>query len=419
MPSTLAPALIEQFLRYTAIESQSNASQSALPSSVGQMNLARLLKSELEHLGLVEIVLDEQSILTARLPATKGYEHAPKIGFVAHLDTVDVNLKPEIKAWVLKDYSGGDICLNQAEDIWLRVADYPEIERYKGDDILLSDGTSVLGADNKAAVTSIMVGLEAMIRQNLPHPEIHVAFVPDEEIGLRGAKAMDLSRLPVDFAYTIDCCELGQYNIDTFNAAHARLRIDGVSAHPMSAKGVMVNPALVAVDFINQLDRLQTPENTEGTEGYWWVNGIESNQSFAILDISIRDHDKKRFESRKAYVEQLVAFLRLRYPRAQFNLTISDTYANIADAMTPENACAVDYLLQAMQALEIEPKRFDMRGGTDGSSLSARGLFTPNFFTGAHNFHSNCEFLPVRSFVLSCQTFITLCRLVAQSGKAL
>lgn len=412
----MQPALIDAFLRYTQVESQSDAAQSALPSTSGQQRLAELLKTELEALGLVDIVLDNHATLTAKLPASAGFEHAPKVGFVAHLDTVDVNLNPEIRAWVLKNYAGGDICLNESKALWLKVAQYPEIERYIGDDILLSDGTSVLGADNKAAITSIMVGLATMIREQLPHPEIHVAFVPDEEIGLRGAKALDLARLPVDFAYTIDCCELGEYNVETFNAAHAQVRIEGVSAHPMSAKGVMVNPALVAVDFINNLDRLQTPENTSGTEGYLWVNGINSNQSYATLDISIRDHDKKRFEVRKVYLRQLTDFMQIRYPRARLSLEISDTYANILDAMTPDNQHALDHLLQAMQRLNITPKRFAMRGGTDGSSLSARGIFTPNFFTGAHNFHSNCEFLPLRSFEASCRTFITLCGLIAEQA---
>lgn len=409
-------ALIDHFFRYLAISSQSDARNPALPSSEGQRTLAHVLGEELRALGLRDVKVNDQAIVTATLPATAGHENAPVIGFIAHLDTVDVNLSPDIRPQIIRAYAGGDICLNAAQDIWLRVAQYPEIENYIGEDVIVTDGTSVLGADNKAAIAAIMVALAAMLRDGLPHGEVRIAFVPDEEIGLLGAKALDLRDFPVDFAYTIDCCALGEMCFETFNAAHARIDITGVAAHPMSAKGVLVNPILVATDLIQLLDRLQTPENTSEREGYLWVNGISGNQSSATLELSIRDHDRDGFAAKKAYLQDLVSFIAKRYPRARISLDISDTYANIRDALNEDNRIAVEHLKTAMQQLGITPKPFAMRGGTDGSSLSARGIFTPNFFTGAHNFHSRCEFLPVNAFEKSCQMVITLCGLMAQEG---
>lgn len=409
-------ALCEHFFRYLAISSQSDAANPALPSSEGQRTLAQLLASELQALGLQAVKMNDHAIVTACLPASPGQENAPAVGFIAHLDTVDVNLSPDIRPRIVRSYDGGDICLNEKEKIWLRVAEYPEINAYRGDDIIVTDGTSVLGADNKAAIAAIMVALHDIITHQRPHGAIHIAFVPDEEIGLRGAKALDLEDFPVDFAYTVDCCAIGELCFETFNAAHARIRIEGVAAHPMSAKGVLVNPVLVAVDLINQLDRLQTPENTENREGYIWANGISGNQSHATVELSIRDHDKAGFAAKKAYVRHIADTTALRHPRAHISVDITDTYANIADAVTPDNRIAIDYLFTAMQQLGITPKPFAMRGGTDGSSLSARGILTPNFFTGAHNFHSRCEFLPVSSFEKSCQTILALCGLIAQ-GK--
>lgn len=404
-------ALCDRFFRYVAISSQSDAANAALPSSEGQRTLALLLADELRALGLLDVQTNAQAITTARLPATPGHEAAPTIGFIAHLDTVDVNLSPDIHPHIVRGYAGGDICLNAEKDIWLRVAEHPEIENYIGDDILVGDGTSVLGADDKSAIASIMTALDIMQRERLPHGDVRIAFVPDEEIGLLGAKALDLKDFPVDYAYTLDCCAIGEMCYETFNAAHAHLRIEGVPAHPMSAKGVLVNPNLVAVDVAQMLDRLQTPENTADREGYIWLNGMSGNQSYATLDFSIRDHDRAGFAARKAYLQQVVEVVQARYPRSRLALTISDTYANIKDAVTDANRHAIDHIFVAMQNLGIEPRPFAMRGGTDGSELSARGVLTPNIFTGAHNFHSPCEFLPLRSFEKACEMVIELCRL--------
>jgi len=402
--------LLERFLRYVAVTSQSDASQAVVPSTEGQRSLAELLKKDLDELGLVNLEISEYSVLTGKLPANLpagSGEQVPAVGFVAHLDTVDVNLSADIKPQVVRSYSGGDI--------YLREAEHPELLKYKGQDIVCTDGTSVLGADNKAAIANVVVALETLVQnKDLQHGDIYVAFVPDEECGLRGAKKMDFSKFPVAFAYTIDCCELGEVVYETFNAGSAVVKIKGVSAHPMSAKGVMVNPTLVAVDLINSFDRMQTPEHTEGTEGYIWAKSIISNQSEAVVQLDIRDHNKNTYEARKHLIKTNVESLQKLYPRAEIVCTITDTYGNIADAVNDENRKCIDYIYTAMSELGIKPNTIAMRGGTDGSYISTQGILTPNYFTGGHNFHSNCEFLPLLALEKSCQMTLKLIELIAK-----
>lgn len=412
--------LTERFFRYAAISSQSKGGAGVVPSSAGQRELAKLLKEDLQKLGLVELKISEYSVLTGKLPARlpEGFAgKIPTVGFVAHLDTVDVNLSPDVHPQIVKNYDGGDVCLNAEQKIFMKADEHPELKQYAGQDIIFSDGTSVLGADNKAAISSVLVALETLAADTSRyHGEIRVAFVPDEEIGLVGAKHMDFSDFPVDFAYTIDCCELGEVVYETFNAAAGEVVIKGVSAHPMSAKGVMVNPTLVAVDLINQFNRAETPEHTEGKEGYIWVQKMSSSQSEAKVTLNIRDHDKKRFEARKAYIKDAVEFLKLRHPKAEIACTITDIYGNIADAVNEENRKCVDYLYAAMNNLDIEPKTIAMRGGTDGSFISTKGILTPNFFTGGHNFHSKFEFLPINSFEKSCLMVLELTNLIYKNS---
>lgn len=409
MSDPIAQQLVERFFRYLAVTSQSHAGTSNLPSTPGQHQLAELLVRELTELGLADVHLDDRSIVTARLPGT--VPDAPCIGFVAHLDTVDVGLSPEIHPQRLR-FEGEDLLLNAEKDIWLRVAEHPEIMPYRGEEILFSDGTSVLGADNKAAIAVIMT-LVAEVRAGAArHGDIMVAFVPDEEIGLRGAKALDLARFPAAFAYTIDCCERGEVVFETFNAARARIEITGVPAHPMSAKGVLVNPILLAMELIGQIDPAQRPEHTEGREGYWWFNGITGDQSQARMTVSIRDFDSASFAERKRKLAEAVEQLQQRHPRARIQCRIEDEYSNIDAALGTDRHC-VDLIFQAMADTGITPKVVAMRGGTDGSALSARGLPTPNYFTGAHNFHSRFEFLPVSAFVDSYRVTARICELAA------
>ncbi len=409
MSSPLASQLTQRFFRYLAITSQSDAAATTLPTTPGQHEMARELANELETLGLSDIVIDDHATVTA---VKKGnVPGAPRIGFITHTDTVDVGLSPDIHPQILT-FSGTDLCLNAEQQIWLRVDEHPEILAYPNEEIIFSDGTSVLGADNKAAVTVVMTLLENLAAEH-QHGDIVVAFVPDEEVGLRGAKALDLKRFDVDFAWTIDCCELGEIVYENFNAAQAQIRFTGVTAHPMSAKGVLVNPLLMATDYINHFDRLQTPEHTADREGYVWFNGMEAVQGYAVLSASIRDFDKARFEARKQQIGEVAELIAQAHPTARVEFEVTDVYSNISNAIG-EDRRAVDLIFEAMEQAGVTPKPTPMRGGTDGAALSAKGILTPNFFTGAHNFHSRFEFLPLKSFEASYNVALQLCLLAAR-----
>ncbi|ELU2305919.1 peptidase T [Escherichia coli] len=409
MYSPLSSQLIQRFFRYLSISSQSDPNSASLPSTQGQYEMARTLADELALLDMDDIIVDEHATVTA---VKKGnIPGAPRIGFITHIDTVDVGLSPDIHPQILK-FTGEDLCLNAEKDIWLRVKEHPEILKYRGEDIIFSDGTSVLGADNKAAVSVVMTMLENLTSEH-QHGDIVVAFVPDEETGLRGAKSIDLQRFSVDFAWTIDCCESGEIVYENFNAASAEIRFTGVTAHPMSAKNVLVNPLLMACDYINEFDRLETPENTAGREGYIWFNGMNAGQSNAVLQASIRDFDQSSFTRRKQQIAAVAHKISSRYPTARVEFTITDIYSNISNALNKDRR-AVDLLFESMNMLGITPKPIPMRGGTDGAVLSARGILTPNFFTGAHNFHSIFEFLPLKSFEESYNVAFQLCLLAAR-----
>lgn len=408
MNEDLARQLTSRFYRYLAVSSQSDASATTLPSTPQQHDMARLLADELRELGLHNVEIDQYATVTAVKPGNRP--DAPRIGFITHIDTVDVGLSPDIHPQTLR-FEGHDLCLNASEDIWLRTAEHPEILAYHGQEIIFSDGTSVLGADNKAAVSVVMT---LMANLTGDHGDIVVAFVPDEEIGLRGAKALDIEqRFNVDFAYTIDCCELGEVVYENFNGAAADIHFTGVTAHPMSGKGVLVNPLLMAHDFISHFDRQETPEHTEGREGYIWFNDLTGNASEAHLKVSIRDFDLASFARRKQQIAAVAAKIAAQYPTGKVEYRVTDIYSNISNALGDDRR-AIDLLFAALQQLDIPAKVIPMRGGTDGAALSAKGLLTPNFFTGAHNFHSKFEFLPVPSFVKSYQVAEAICKLAAK-----
>jgi tripeptide aminopeptidase len=407
--NSLKKQLTERFFRYLAVSSQSDDGITSLPSTPGQQKLAELLAAELKDLGLINIQIDQYATVTAVKPGTK--KGGPRIGFITHIDTVDVGLSPDIHPQILT-FAGEDVCLNKKENIWLRVAEHPEILPYQDQQIIFSDGTSVLGADNKSAVTVVMTLLENL-RPDQEYGDIVVAFVPDEEIGLLGAKALDLSRFDVDFAYTIDCCELGEVVYENFNAATAELTFIGVTAHPMSAKGVLVNPILMAQDFMSHFDRTETPENTAGREGYIWFNGMSATQQEAKLTASIRDFDLQSFAARKKKIEEATRAIAAKYPTAQVSVKITDTYSNISSAIGTDRR-AIDLIFAGLKEIGVEPKVIPMRGGTDGAALSAKGILTPNYFTGALNFHSKYEFLPIDSFVKSYELTEQICLLAAK-----
>ncbi len=395
--------LVEHFLRYSAIPSQSDATVNTLPTSEGQLELGRLLCTELRQLGLEEVEQDSNGVVTAKLAGTRS---GNAIGFCSHLDTVDVSLSPRIRAQLI-DYQGGDVILNVKENIVMPASEHPELEAYKGQRIFFSDGTSVLGADNKAAMANIMTALHIVQQEKREHADIYIAFVPDEEIGLRGSKVLDLNKFRPDYAYTIDSCALGEVVYETFNAATVTIDIQGVTAHPMSSKGVLVNPILVAHDLMAMFDRRQTPECTAGKDGYWWFTGITGDALNCRVSMHIRDFDKDNYQKRKQYIKDCIDKLQALHPRAVIKLQIEDVYENIANNVSADDA-PIARLYAALDSLGIKARTYAMRGGTDGSCLSARGIVTPNYFTGAHNFHSRFEFLPLESFEKSLQVTLKL-----------
>lgn len=394
--------LTERFLRYARAESQSDAAATAVPSTDSQWAFAQMLVDDLTAVGATDVHLSDTCVVTAKIPGAGG---GPSIGFCSHLDTVDVNLSPTVNPQVT-EYEGGDLRLGEQ---WMRADEHPELATYVGQTLLHTDGTSVLGADDKAGVTAIMEAVAAL-GGKAPAGDVYVAFVPDEEIGLRGVRTIDFDRFPVDYAYTVDGGKLGEVVEVTFNAATATIAIQGISAHPMNAKGNLIKPITLGMELASRLDPLETPEHTEGREGYIWCNHIEGNQSTCTLSLSIRDHDRAGYEEKKQRVRALADELSHATPRATLTCTIEDVYGNISDAKTPDNAVASQRLRAAMERLDIEVKELDMRGGTDSAWLSNQGIYTPNYFTGAHNFHSIYEFLPVPSLERCYELTLALMR---------
>lgn len=395
--------LLDNFLKYVSIPSQSNESNEKIPSSKGQLTLAKILYDDLYSLGIEDVSLNDYGVIQAYIPSNiDNNEKYPSIGWVCHLDTVDVGLSEVVNPRIVKNYDGGDIILNREKDIKISPIEDENVLAYVGDDIVVTDGNSVLGADNKSAIANVITAVSYIVENpNLKHGDIYLAFVPDEEIGLRGVRKIEFSKFNVDFAYTIDCCKLGELVYETFNAASGKLKIKGVSAHPMNSKNNLVNPIMIAHDFIAMLDKSKMPENTEDREGYIWVTDIHSNVLDLSLNFNIRDHDRDNFEKSKKYLMNIVEYLRKKYEKAKIEIEIEDVYRNICDCIDDENVLAIEKLKDAYTLLGIEPEIIPMRGGTDGSYLSTRNILTPNYFTGALNFHSNKEYLPMDSFYKS------------------
>ncbi|AYU77784.1 peptidase T, putative, metallo-peptidase, ClanMH, family M20B [Leishmania donovani] len=416
---SLAPIehrLEQRFRRYSAITTQSDPRNlgKCIPSTPGQQVLAELLAKELQAMELQNVICDKYATVTAVKPG--NVPGAPRIGFICHLDTFDCGLCPHVKAQKIR-YTGGDVCLNKEKNIWMRLREHAVLNKYVGQDILFSDGTSVLGADDKAAIASVMEMVANLDSSKEKHGDIVICFVPDEEIGLVGAKHLDVKgRFNVDFAYTLDCCELGEMVYECFNAASATIKFTGVSAHPMSAKGVMVNPLLMAVDFISQFNREETPECTELREGYWWFAKMDANSTQARLEAMVREHDLAKYTARKTYMLDVAKKVQAKYPTGKVEIEIEDVYANIANSLK-DDFTAIDLLLEAMRKASVKPNIIPMRGGTDGAALSVKGLLTPNFFTGAHNFHSCFEFLPIPSFVKAYEVCHNIVLLGADKRK--
>lgn len=407
--------IVDRFINYTRINtttSRENGAAGIMPSSPGQMELAQLLAKELEALGMEEIVLRDTAILTATLPSNVDYP-TQTVSFFAHLDT-SMEQTNDTNAQVVH-YEGGDITLNSALDIVMKRAEFPELDAYHGQDIIVTDGTSLLGADDKAAIAAIMHALQVLqANPEIKHGPVKVAFVPDEEQGLRGAKAFDVDSFGADFGYTLDCCGIGEFVHENWNAGDAVINFIGQSAHPMSAKGKLKNSLLMAHKFIAMLPGGEAPEYTEGCEGYYWVKELAGNSAKTVLKMDIRDFTKQGYASRMAFLQQLADNCEALWGEGSVQINLSDRYENVANSLEGEASFPIDIAKEAYARNNIEMKAIPMRGGYDGAVLSQKGLPCPNIFTGAHNFHSIYEYLPVPSLEAASAVVVDVIRITAE-----
>lgn len=387
----------ERFIKYTTFDtSSSSANENETPSSIGQRVFAEYLLKELKELGINDSYIDDKSFVYASIPATKGKEDKPKIGFIAHLDTVEDVSGKDIKANIIKNYDGKDIVLNKEKNIIFSVKDFPSLNKYKGFDLIVTDGTTLLGADDKAGVAEIMTMAETIIKdKSIEHGEIKIAFTPDEEIG-SGIEHFNADEFGANFAYTIDGGELGEIEYENFNAASCNVIVNGVNVHPGYAKNKMKNALLLAIEFNNMLPQNEKPEYTENYEGFYHLSSIEGNEENAKLEYIIRDHDREKFENKKEFIKNISEFLNKKYGENTFEINIKDSYYNMKEKILP-HMHLIENANKAFNECGIKERIVPIRGGTDGARLSFRNLPCPNLSAGGENFHSRFEYIPVQS----------------------
>jgi tripeptide aminopeptidase len=385
----------ERFLRYVKFDTQSAEDTGCSPSTDKQWDLARYLEQELRQIGAADVRLSEQAYVYATIPAT-AKKKLPALGFIAHMDTSSAASGANIQPVIARNYAGGDYLLNQEKQLYFPAADYPEINGYLGQDIIFSDGTTLLGADDKAGIAEII----AMAEHLLAHPEIEhgkicLAFTPDEEIG-SGADHFDLGIFGADFAYTIDGGAVGEIEYECFNAAAANVKINGYSIHPGDARGKMKNALLIAMELQALLPSFENPACTDGYEGFFHLDRMQGAVEWAAIKYIIRDHDAAKFAAKKQLMQQAVVYLNHKYGENTVQLELRDTYYNMREKIEP-HIHLIDNAAQALRDIGVEPKIVPIRGGTDGAALSFRGLPCPNLGTGGHNFHGRFEYIPIQS----------------------
>ena len=382
--------LKDRFLKYVSFDTQSDESSETFPSTAKQRVLLDYLAEEMKTLGLTEVTVDKYGYAMGTIPATPGCEKAPVIGFIAHVDTAPDMSGADVKPHVIENYDGKDIRLNAG--VTMKVADFPELSFFKGHTLIHTDGTTLLGADDKAGVAEILSAAQLLLTSEKPHGTVKLAFTPDEEIG-RGADRFDVKGFGADYAYTVDGGALGELEYENFNAASAKIEICGKSIHPGSAKGQMVNAALVAMELHGLLPALETPYYTENYEGFYHLVAMRGETEQAELQYIIRDHDRAKFEARKAVMEKACAEIDRRYGAGTAALTLRDSYYNMKEKIAP---CMflIENAKKAMESVGVTPKIVPIRGGTDGARLSFEGLPCPNLCTGGENFHGRFEYIP-------------------------
>ena len=402
--------LVERFLDYISYDTQSDEETNMTPSTPGQMTFVKHLRDELEKMGLEEISLDDNGYLMASLPANIDRD-VPVIGFIAHVDTAPDMSGKHVNPRIVKNYDGKDITLNEKEQIFLRPEEFPEMLDYVGQDLIVTDGTTLLGADDKAGIAEIVTAIDYMKHHpEIKHGKIRIAFNPDEEIG-KGAHKFDVEKFGCEFAYTMDGGEIGELEYENFNAAYAKVHIKGRNVHPGSAKHKMVNSIRIAANFIEMLPRWETPEHTEGYEGFYHLVGVQGTVEETTLTYIIRDHDRSRFESRKREIEHLVRKTNTEFPGST-TVEIGDQYYNMREKIEPVMHI-IEIAEKAMRQAGVQPKVQPIRGGTDGAQLSFKGLPCPNIFAGGLNFHGRYEYVPIPSMEKAAQVIVNICKIAA------
>ena len=403
--------LVERFLKYVSFDTQSNEESGVTPSTPNQMVFAKYLKEELEGLGLEEISLDDNGYLFATLPANTD-KPLPTIGFIAHMDTSPDMSGKDVCPRIVENYDGTDIVLCAEENIVLSTAQFPELLAHKGEDLIVTNGKTLLGADDKAGIAEIVSAIVYLQEHpEIKHGKIRIGFNPDEEIGL-GAHKFDVEKFGCDWAYTMDGGEVGELEFENFNAAFAKITFKGRNVHPGYAKNKMINSIRVANRFMSLLPAQDTPECTEGYEGFYHLIGISGEVEQTTVSYIIRDHDRTKFEARKQTIERLVAFINAEYGEGVANLEMRDQYYNMRQQIEPVMHI-IDTAFEAMEAVGVEPHVKAIRGGTDGAQLSFKGLPCPNIFAGGLNFHGRYEFVPIQSMEKAMNVVVKIAELVA------
>lgn len=406
--------IIERFTSYVKIDTQSNEDSETCPSTPGQWDLLHKLEKELKSIGMEDVTLDENGYLMASLPSNTD-KHVPTIGFLAHVDTATDFTGKNVNPQLVENYDGGDILLNDSLHITLSPKEFPNLENYKGHTLITTDGTTLLGADNKAGIAEIMTAMAYLIQHpEIKHGKVRVAFTPDEEIG-RGPHKFDVEAFQAQYAYTVDGGRLGELEYESFNAAGAKITIKGSNIHPGSAKGKMINSIKIGMELQNKLPAEEAPEYTEGYEGFYHLLSMSGDVEQTKMNYIIRDHDKEKFEAKKANLEKIVNELKQKYGENSIILEISDQYYNMKDKIEPVKHI-VDIAYEAMKDLNIEPIIQPIRGGTDGSQLSFMGLPTPNIFTGGENFHGKYEYISVDNMEKATQVIIGITKLFEEKA---
>ncbi|EMQ94785.1 Tripeptide aminopeptidase [Xanthomarina gelatinilytica] len=408
--------IINRFVSYITIDTESDPKSDTTPSTKKQWDLANKLAEELKAIGMQDVTIDENAYIMATLPSNVDHE-VPTIGFISHFDTSPDFTGANVKPQIVENYNGKDIVLNAEEDIVLSPDYFEDLLLYKGQTLITTDGTTLLGADDKAGITEIVSAMEYLINHpEIQHGPIRVGFTPDEEIG-RGAHKFDVEKFGADWAYTMDGSQIGELEYENFNAAGAVVKVKGKIVHPGYAKGKMVNSMYIATEFINSLPRLETPEHTEGYEGFFHLYSIQGEVEETILEYIIRDHDKQHFEARKEVMVKLTNDINEQYEREVITIDIKDQYFNMKEKVEPVMHI-VDIAEEAMKQLGIKPLIKAIRGGTDGSQLSYMGLPCPNIFAGGHNFHGRYEYVPVESMIKATEVICKIAELTALKAKS-